>query len=224
MLVNDKTVSGKFICELPWYSREKVLNKCNMCKKEEEILLLSYNKKNNKDICHACLTSERQKRYLTDDDKSMIIKLYDGGEIIDKIAKIIKKPEHRISFFLNEIGYIKNNSRVHFKCSVCLEKLDVPNTSSVCRKCISIRETTYKINISVEEYFNLNKYQNNVCKICKKQNKKMRLSVDHCHRTGAVRGLLCGKCNAALGFFKDDINLIKNAIKYVKIFNQNLSE
>lgn len=45
---------------------------------------------------------------------------------------------------------------------------------------------------------------------------KRILGVDHCHITGKVRGLLCMKCNSAIGFFNDDINLLQLAIKYLK--------
>jgi hypothetical protein len=43
-----------------------------------------------------------------------------------------------------------------------------------------------------------------------------RLSVDHCHNTGKIRGILCTKCNTGLGSFKDNIELLMNAIKYLK--------
>ena len=53
--------------------------------------------------------------------------------------------------------------------------------------------------------------QKGVCAICKKneshKNKK-NLSVDHDHTTGKVRGLLCHRCNTALGLFNDDIKLL----------------
>lgn len=224
MLISDKTISGKFISEIPWYSRERVINKCSICDGEETVLLYTYNKRENKDTCGKCVTCEKRRRYLTDADREKIKQLYESNETIDKIAKIIKKPEHRISAFLNEIGYIKNAFRVHFKCFVCLENLDTPSTSSVCKRCISIKETTYKIDISMEEYFYLNKSQEGLCKICGKTSGNKRLFVDHCHQTGGVRGLLCGKCNLAIGFFKDDANAINNAIAYIKSFNQNLSE
>ena len=40
-------------------------------------------------------------------------------------------------------------------------------------------------------------------------------TIDHCHTSGKVRGLLCEKCNLALGNFNDDPLLVKNAINYV---------
>lgn len=52
------------------------------------------------------------------------------------------------------------------------------------------------------------------CSICKKT--VSRLNVDHCHKTGKTRGLLCTNCNIGLGNFKDNIEILKRAIKYLK--------
>lgn len=41
------------------------------------------------------------------------------------------------------------------------------------------------------------------------------VAVDHDHQNNKVRGLLCNSCNKALGFFKDDIIIIKKALKYL---------
>jgi hypothetical protein len=60
--------------------------------------------------------------------------------------------------------------------------------------------------------------QNDLCKICIKPNSKRygRLSVDHCHKTNKVRGLLCDKCNMAIGLLYDDITILNNVINYLK--------
>ena len=43
-----------------------------------------------------------------------------------------------------------------------------------------------------------------------------KLSVDHNHKTGEVRGLLCSNCNAAIGYFADDLSVLEKAILYLK--------
>lgn len=74
-----------------------------------------------------------------------------------------------------------------------------------------------KYNISLEDYYKILDEQNNVCAICKKynENSKHMLAVDHCHKTGKVRGLLCSHCNTGLGQFKDDTELLQLAINYL---------
>lgn|SRR5574343_135257 len=58
--------------------------------------------------------------------------------------------------------------------------------------------------ITYIQYESMLKNQNNVCKICKNpESLKLRkrinkLAVDHCHKTGKIRGLLCFKCNVSL--------------------------
>jgi hypothetical protein len=42
------------------------------------------------------------------------------------------------------------------------------------------------------------------------------LSVDHCHTTGRVRGILCGPCNKAIGLFRDETRLLEKAVRYLK--------
>jgi hypothetical protein len=73
-------------------------------------------------------------------------------------------------------------------------------------------------NLSVNEYDALLEKQNGVCAICKKVEirKNSRLSVDHCHNSNIIRGLLCRTCNLGLGYFYDDTNLLNNAISYLQ--------
>jgi hypothetical protein len=57
--------------------------------------------------------------------------------------------------------------------------------------------------ISPADYDALLAAQGGVCAICGKRSKKT-LCVDHCHATGTIRGLLCGKCNTGFGCYDDD--------------------
>ena len=75
--------------------------------------------------------------------------------------------------------------------------------------------------ITIEDYFNLLNFQNNCCAICKSSEPRGRGSkkmfhVDHDHKTGEVRGLLCQQCNVALGSFNDDAKRLEDAIFYLK--------
>jgi hypothetical protein len=57
--------------------------------------------------------------------------------------------------------------------------------------------------------------QGGVCYVCKKEDRR-RLCVDHDHRTGAVRKLLCDSCNNLLGRCDDDIEILAKLISYVE--------
>ncbi len=72
-----------------------------------------------------------------------------------------------------------------------------------------------KYGISVEDYDAMLMQQGGVCRICKRQSRR-RLIVDHCHKTDKVRGLLCLKCNSALGFYGDDPRLTRAATAHLE--------
>jgi len=75
----------------------------------------------------------------------------------------------------------------------------------------------YKFGVSLELYNKMMEEQGNSCKICKKGCVTGRkLAVDHDHKTGKVRGLLCSPCNRALGYVNDDLNILSEAITYLK--------
>lgn len=60
--------------------------------------------------------------------------------------------------------------------------------------------------------------QESKCAICKVANGEGRrkLCIDHCHKTGEIRGLLCHRCNRGLGLFADDAETMKNAVSYLE--------
>jgi hypothetical protein len=69
--------------------------------------------------------------------------------------------------------------------------------------------------ISREQYEALLAKQGGVCGICRKPPQEP-LCVDHSHATGRVRGLLCRKCNTALGSFDDDVSVMAAGIAYIR--------
>ena len=82
------------------------------------------------------------------------------------------------------------------------------------------RKWNFKRNfgISIEEYDIILERQNGRCAICgygKGDSTGKRLAVDHNHKTGNVRGLLCGSCNNGLGRFKDDPDVMQRAVSYL---------
>lgn len=76
-------------------------------------------------------------------------------------------------------------------------------------------------NLTYDEYLEIHKKQQGLCYICKTKgfvmakHHKLKLVVDHDHKTGKVRGLLCHNCNRALGLLHDDIEALKRAIEYL---------
>lgn len=78
-----------------------------------------------------------------------------------------------------------------------------------------------KFKITIREYNEMLLNQNNQCFLCFKtpEENKKALAVDHCHKTGKIRGLLCSKCNLGLGLFNDNVNIMEKAIKYIN-FNK----
>lgn len=73
----------------------------------------------------------------------------------------------------------------------------------------------WRYGIAPAEYDALLARQDGKCAICRETPNGEALSVDHNHHTGAVRGLLCRQCNAGIGLFNEDPNLIRQAIAYV---------
>lgn len=78
--------------------------------------------------------------------------------------------------------------------------------------------------LSIAQYEELLLAQGGVCAVCGldepnshgRTGKKFRLAVDHCHETGRVRGLLCQKCNRAIGLLNDNTDLLRKAIGYLE--------
>jgi len=90
--------------------------------------------------------------------------------------------------------------------------------TNICKNCRNVRVVSHRRNLTIEELQNLFKVQKDLCAICKihKSLNAKGLAVDHDHKTGKIRGLLCTNCNNGLGRFKENIEFLEKAIKYLK--------
>ncbi len=73
-----------------------------------------------------------------------------------------------------------------------------------------------KYNMTNEEFDDMKLKQDNKCEICK--NELGMPHIDHDHKTGKIRSLLCLNCNVGIGALKDDLSILKSAVKYLQKF------
>lgn len=82
-----------------------------------------------------------------------------------------------------------------------------------CKDCVWQKEKARRL----EKYEDMFQEQNGLCKICSQEEANGNsLSIDHCHHTGVVRGLLCSNCNRGIGLLKDDYKILEKAKDYLK--------
>lgn len=113
---------------------------------------------------------------------------------------------HKIS----HAKYYKANAE-HVKAKASEFKKNNPDKYKTYTKINHLR-TTY--GITPEDLVTLQTEQNHRCKCCGVQSNK--LHIDHCHKTGKIRGLLCQKCNMGIGLFNDNPELLIKASNYLK--------
>jgi len=109
------------------------------------------------------------------------------------------------------------------KCKNCVYEYDKKYRADNYdrKRCVKLQN---RYGITLEQYDQMFDEQSGVCAICgnaedvtdPRSGAVLRLSVDHNHETGKVRGLLCQRCNKGLGLFKDNTNSLLDAIKYLE--------
>ena len=108
----------------------------------------------------------------------------------------------------------------HFCCNECYKKYRLKNkiikTEEEKRYRNALYQKKNKYGLNEEQYHYLFDTQHNKCAICGKSFDDTKAFVDHSHETNKVRGLLCTKCNSLLGMANDDIDILINAIEYLK--------
>ena len=86
-----------------------------------------------------------------------------------------------------------------------------------CKRCLREKRMIRQYGIGFDEYNEMFKEQGGECAICKTHQNELDkpLYIDHDHDTGDVRGLLCMKCNTALGLLQDDVISLQRAAEYL---------
>ena len=114
------------------------------------------------------------------------------------------------------------------KCRVCGNICPLSKFKSgkfwrkICSDCKQIADLKKIYGLGREDYIELLTKQHGVCAICANpesltlHGQKKRLSVDHNHTTGKIRGLLCHNCNTALGLVNEDCRVLLSMIRYVE--------
>lgn len=141
-----------------------------------------------------------------------------GHEPHKKITEGLKKCKCcEIEKDVSEYSYTGGKKYLQPYCEKCRNKKSWKSRGYKPKSKLKKRAEKLKLKygITLEDYDNMFKSQNECCKICGVKQDKV-LSVDHCHTTGKVRGLLCFNCNTGLGAFKDNIESLKNAIIYLE--------
>lgn len=125
---------------------------------------------------------------------------------------VINNVEH------NGICSIKDCNNKYYAKNYCEHHYNYTPVKKKARKKYNLK----MYNLTPEEYEQMLKNQDNKCAICNnyqtttKPNGEIRdLDVDHNHKTGKIRGLLCGSCNTGLGLLKEDVLILQNVIKYL---------
>jgi hypothetical protein len=95
-------------------------------------------------------------------------------------------------------------------------KGEIDGLSYRCKGCTGIIQSSARYGISPQEVTALREAAR--CGICGCQLTPKTSNIDHCHKTGIVRGALCGHCNAMLGMARDVPEVLEKGAEYLRAF------
>lgn len=114
----------------------------------------------------------------------------------------------------SELNFRINAGGGKFCCNECYKEYRKKNKKD--EKVLNkLNQKKHKYGISKDEYLNLFIIQDNKCAICGNDITD-NACVDHNHKTGKIRGLLCQRCNLLLGLAKDNVEILKKSIIYLE--------
>lgn len=161
--------------------------------------------------CRTCLNKSKCSGKLAE-HRIKVLSEVQSGHLTCKMCKTKKT--------LSEFNIAKNKLSGHrAECRQCesnKNKKDWENNRLKSRE----KSTCKSFNITQEKYQILMSINN--CQLCNREFKpisehyKTDRNIDHCHSTGKIRGVLCVRCNVALGTLGDNVEGLEKALKYLK--------
>lgn len=138
---------------------------------------------------------------------------------LEKIMRTLFPPFSKEEYHIENTNYIfkkrkKSNNKYEKKTKYYTKSKELNFRTKERNKHYALQSL---YGITLKQYNEMFEVQNGCCAICgKHQNEfKKALYVDHNHKTGMIRGLLCGKCNTTLGYIEKDIDLIQKIKNYL---------
>ena len=182
-----------------------------ICKAHGELLIEQTRiRSNGKQMCISCILCDRAKSKRFRDNN------------IDK-----ERLRRKISYENNKEHYLKlakeSKLRNNEKNKITQKHYRLQNKDKL-KDDLKKYNLKTKYNLTLEQFNEMLLNQNTVCAICNKPESRINhkngliqnLSIDHCHATNKIRGLLCDICNKGIGHFNDSIEKLEKAILYLK--------
>lgn len=139
-------------------------------------------------------------------------------------CKVCKKSENNAWYHTNKDNYnISRKSPSKRIRATELKRLSVKKKLEEDSNYIKKNNLKNTYGITISQYEELFTNAENKCQICGISSDESytregrNLCIDHCHKTGIIRGILCNQCNSALGKFRDSEELLLKAIEYLRI-------
>lgn len=203
---------------------QKTCNTCKVSKNLSEFTKNNSTKDRLSNKCKSCI----KEHYLKNKDKNLKLgkKYYEKHK--ENINKKHEKYRNDNRDLCNSLSRTwKRNNRE--KCETVNKEWNEKNQHRL--KGYGLRKYWPELSSleRVMKYYDMLRDQDQLCAICGKPETAINhqtndinpLSVDHDHKTGKIRMLLCGKCNRILGFCEEDIDILQRAIEYIIRFRDN---
>lgn len=194
----------------------KKCNKCNNLYQKDGFYKQSIRKSGYNSTCKNCCGKEAKQKHKENYKKVDYPSSYFDENNKKQCCKCKNK-------YTKECFYLSNKEKSGYSktCKFCSRELC--KNSKYRYPTRNKKNKLKKYGITLDDYEKMIIFQNGVCSICNKSERRkgkngkiLPLNVDHCHKTGKVRGLLCHLCNVSLGGFQDSEEILLKAINYLK--------